>query len=320
MRGGKVNLVCSVHRSETVYCCQQKNYEKSPMTFCEHCLSWYHTKCEEVSKQECDLIDNFKCKNCESWSTKYMQVFKPALETGASSEILIPADEKELSSWFRWKRSIFPWRASQKLFLDDILLISYIWQMQVDSILNSLLAVNIDLIRQQIIQAQFIPLNLSSGVSQLNALVSQVAARDKNFNTSEFTFQEVMNDDGTIDTERVEANRLTKERAIARVQAETETLKVLSYSMLELQEDVIDQFEVIEKCIKVAKNEMTMASMDEFKDLIEELDKTSQPTLHRKLTEKLNKAAKWLEKREKAILNARKSREIRSQKLSDKKH
>ena len=35
--------------------------------------------------------------------------------------------------------------------------------------------VNIDLVRQQIIHAQYIPINLSEGVAKLNALIEKVA-------------------------------------------------------------------------------------------------------------------------------------------------
>ena len=61
------------------------------------------------------------------------------------------------------------------LTLDDILLIGTIWQKQVESIISTDKIVNIDLIRQQIILAQYIPLNLNEGVDKLNGLIDKVA-------------------------------------------------------------------------------------------------------------------------------------------------
>ena len=59
--------------------------------------------------------------------------------------------------------------------MDDLLLIASVWQKQVQSILATESIISIDLIRQQIVMAQFIPLNLMDGVNKLNVLVDKIA-------------------------------------------------------------------------------------------------------------------------------------------------
>ena len=86
------------------------------MNFCDHCLSRYHTKCEEVSKQEIDLLESLTCRNCDAWSSKYKQVFTPVLDASQSREIVVPSSlrnsGKYFSSWLSWKHSIYLTKAT----------------------------------------------------------------------------------------------------------------------------------------------------------------------------------------------------------------
>ena len=101
-----------------------------------------------------------------------------------------------------WRKSIFPDKPKQKISLDDLLLMAAIWQKQVQQISNTDLIVNIDLLRQQIVYAQYIPINLVDGVTKLNALVDKVATYKAETEANGYTRMElktIMNVEGTVD-------------------------------------------------------------------------------------------------------------------------
>ena len=147
------------------------------MLLCDYCLKWYHAKCEEVvGSDNIEMSQSFKCANCTAWQEKFDNVFKSVLDTNSSDEILVPTlsnskQEEPFSEWLCWKRTLFPKGPSHFLTLDDIILIGALWQKQIESLESCDSVINLDLIRQQVVIAHFIPLNLSHGVAKLNNII-----------------------------------------------------------------------------------------------------------------------------------------------------
>ena len=69
--------------------------------------------------------------------------------------------------------------------------------------------------------AQFIPLNLTNGVSKLNNLIEKVVKIEAESDKLEFKFKSVMDSDGMVDHEALKENLAVRDRALDLLKKET---------------------------------------------------------------------------------------------------
>lgn len=285
------------------------------MLLCDYCLLWYHAKCEDVSVSMVDNIDSYKCHNCNNWLLKQERLFTPVLCQATSEQLLLPnnsGEEQDLSGLACWQNSIFPDNPAQSINLDDVLLIGTIWQQQVDSILKSESILNIDLIRQQIVYAQYIPLNLMDGVDKLNALVDKVAQHAQQEAAEsgvKMELKPVVDSDlptGNIDQEAIESNKVVKERAEAFIEEETKKHRIYSYKAIELKNNIVDVYYVVEKCLQIVTDQAKL-SYQGIIDLREQLYITRKKNkgLKAKLQAKFFLARGWYRSYEDIEMNSK---------------
>ena len=83
---------------------------------------------------------------------------------------------------------------------------------------------NAELIKQQLVQAQYIPLNMSYTVTKLNDFVGKLVIFQSNNSSlhESHTIELVMNSDGIIDTEALSKNKETSLKVKTLIDNESE--------------------------------------------------------------------------------------------------
>ena len=94
-------MVCEEHRNDLVHCCDNKNLVNTAIIICEHCLQWYHMKCQEVGSNLSEMSE-FKCSNCTKWHAKIESDFKPVLESEINVLLAPAPGEEEYNTLEGW--------------------------------------------------------------------------------------------------------------------------------------------------------------------------------------------------------------------------
>jgi hypothetical protein len=222
---------------------------------CDTCMIWYHNKCEGLTGLQAKDFEQYKCQRCKEWENKVAKLIMPLLHNEDVSEdisIGLNPEAKQFESWESWRQSVLPNIRYRRLAfnLSDVLLLASAWTTQANELISRKTVINAELIKQQIVQAHFLPLNLSHQIRELNSFANSLAVYQKNNKSSyDFTVEIVM-ENGTILDKALAANNTTSARLYETIQNEKKQFSIYSLKAMQLK-DCIDAIECITECATI---------------------------------------------------------------------